>query len=242
MAKHGFIGPRGAYDGRFGLYASHLGEHFADADLALATEKLGRSWQIEEVAVKPIAACHFAHASADSAVALHHAHHVPANEIRRVRVLVPQEVVKTVCEPVANKRSPANSYDAQFSIPYIVATGLIKGRFTLAELEDEALNDAAVLGLAGRIDYEVDPASTFPRHYTGEVIIETADGRTLRHREAMNRGCADRPLTNDDVAAKFRENAERAVSPAAAGRIRDAVLNLDRADARGLADALATGA
>ena len=242
MAKHGFIGPRGAYDGRFGLYASHLGEHFANADLALATEKLGRSWQIEEVAVKPIAACHFAHASADSAVALHHAHHVPANEIRRVRVLVPQEVVKTVCEPVANKRSPANSYDAQFSIPYIVATGLIKGRFTLAELEDEALNDAAVLGLAGRIDYEVDPASTFPRHYTGEVIIETGDGRTLRHREAMNRGCADRPLTNDDVAAKYRENAERAVSPAAAGRIRDAVLNLDRADARGLADALATGA
>jgi len=25
LAKHGFVGPRGAYDGRFGLYASHLG-------------------------------------------------------------------------------------------------------------------------------------------------------------------------------------------------------------------------
>ena len=33
LAKHGFVGPRGAYDGRFGLYASHLGSHFAQADL-----------------------------------------------------------------------------------------------------------------------------------------------------------------------------------------------------------------
>jgi 2-methylcitrate dehydratase PrpD len=238
LAKHGFVGPRSAYEGRFGLYASHLGNHFHKADLELATENLGRTWQIHEVAVKPMPACHFVHASIDAAVALHRAHGLPAKAIRGVRVLVPQEVIKTVCEPAANKRNPANSYDAQFSIPYTVATGLIKGRFTLAELEDRALNDAAVLNLATRVDYEVDPASTFPRHYTGEVVVETEDGRSLRHREALNRGCADRPLRNDEVAAKFFENAERAVSRDAAERILDAVLNLDRADARSLADML----
>jgi len=241
LAKHGFVGPRGAYDGRFGLFASHLGSHFAQADLALATEALGRSWQIDEVAVKPIPACHFAHAAADAAVALHEKHQLAAKDIRRVRVLVPQEVVKTVCEPIANKRNPANSYDAQFSIPYIVATGLLKGRFTLAELEDKALRDAAVLNLASRVDYAVDPASTFPRHYTGEVIVEAEDGRSLRHREAMNRGCADRPLSNDEVAAKFFDNAERAVSRETADRIADAVLRLDRQNARTLADALCAG-
>ena len=48
LAKHGFVGPRGAYDGRFGLFASHLGKYFAQADLGLATENLGRSWQINE--------------------------------------------------------------------------------------------------------------------------------------------------------------------------------------------------
>jgi 2-methylcitrate dehydratase PrpD len=238
LAKHGFVGPRRAYEGRFGLYASHLGTHFDAADLALATEKLGRAWQIDEVAVKPIPACHFAHASADAAIALNKAHGLRPEAIRRVRVLVPQEVVKTVCEPVANKRNPANSYDAQFSIPYIVATGLTRGRFTLAELEDEALDDAATLSLASRVDYEIDPASTFPRHYTGEVIVETEDGRSLRHREAVNRGCADRPLSNREVAAKFFDNAERAVPRAAAERIRDAVLDLDRTGARTLADAL----
>jgi 2-methylcitrate dehydratase PrpD len=241
LAKRGFVGPRGAYDGRFGLFASHLGQHFDAADLGLATENLGRSWQIDEVAVKPIPACHFAHAAADAAITLNHAHALPAKAIRRVRVLVPQEVVKTVCEPLANKRNPANSYDAQFSIPYIVATGLLKGRFTLAELEDEALDDPAVLNLASRVDYEIDRASTFPRHYTGEVIIETEDGRTLRHREALNRGCADRPLSNAEIVAKFFDNAERAVARQSAERMRDAVLDFDSRAARALADALCAG-
>src|SRR5262249_5951863 len=109
LAKHGFVGPRGAYDGRFGLYAGHLGKYFEQADLGLATENLGRSWQINEVAVKPIPACHFTHAAADAAALLHREHGLAAKDIRRVRVLVPQEVVKTVCEPVANKRNPAGT-------------------------------------------------------------------------------------------------------------------------------------
>src|SRR5262249_26264778 len=141
-------------------------------------------------------------------------------------------------EPVANKRNPANSYDAQFSIPYIVATGLLRGRFTLTELEDGALQDRAVLNLASRVDYEIDQGSTFPRHYTGEVIVETEDGRTLRHREGINRGCADRPLSNAEVVDKFFDNADRAIPRNAAERVRDAVLDFERKDARSLADAL----
>ena len=240
LAKQGFVGPRGAYDGRFGLYASHLGTYFEQADLGLATENLGRRWQIEEVAVKPIPACHFTHAAADAAAHLHKQHRLAVNQIRRVRVRVPQEVVKTVCEPATNKRNPANSYDAQFSIPYIVATALLKGRFTLAELEEGALKDRAVLNLASRVDYEIDPASTFPRHYTGEVIVETEDGGTLAHREGVNRGCADRPLSNDEIVAKFFDNADRAIARKDAERIRDAVLDFERQSARFLADALCT--
>jgi 2-methylcitrate dehydratase PrpD len=210
----------------------------AKADLALATENLGINWQIEEVAIKPFPACHLAHASADAAIALHQTHGLPGDAIRRIRVLVPREAVDIVCEPIANKRRPAGSYDAQFSIPYIVATGLLKGRFTLGELEDAALHDAAVLNLAARVEYEADPDSTFPRHYSGEVIVDTKDGRSLRHREAINRGCADRPLTNDGIVAKFLDTAQRAVSRPAAERVLNAVLNFDRASARTLADAL----
>src|SRR5262249_46010744 len=51
-------------------------------------------------------------------------------------------------------------------------------------------------------------------------------------------GCADRPLSNGEVVAKFFDNADRAVPRRAAEHIRDAVLDFDRENARSLADAL----
>jgi 2-methylcitrate dehydratase PrpD len=237
LAKHGFVGPRAAYEGRFGLFRSHLGAQMVGADLALATKNLGKSWQIDEVAIKPIPACHFAHAAADAAVALSKS--VAPADIRSVDVLVPSEVIKTVCEPQENKRAPANSYDAQFSIPYIVATGLLRGRFTLDELDDKAITDREVLALARRVNHAADPASTFPKHYTGEVVVTLNDGRQVRHREGVNRGCADRPLSNAEIEAKYFGNACRLLTREHAERVRDALLGIDRGSVAALGDLLA---
>lgn len=239
LAQQGFVGARRAYEGRFGLYASHLQQGFDPADLALATAGLGETFELLQVAVKPYPACHFVHACADAAIHLVREQGLQAHEVERVRALVPAEVVKTVCEPVANKRRPANSYDAQFSIPYVVAAALRHGRFGLDELEDDALGDPEILALADRVDYEVDPAATFPRHYSGEVIVTTRDGRTVRHREQINRGNGERPLADAAVVDKFRQNAARAVSSERSGRIEDLVLSLDAmTDVRMLADGL----
>ncbi len=238
LAKHGYIGPGAPYEGRFGLYALYLKTPLDASDLALATSGLGQTWEIDGVALKPIPACHFTHASSDAAVALHRAHGLRAEEIERVVVRVPGPTIPIVCEPVANKQKPANSYDAQFSIPYIVATGLLHGRFTLDDLDPAALADEATRALAARVTHEADPDSTYPLHYTGEVIVHTRDGRRLAHREPINRGSADRPLSNADIVAKFFDNAQRGISRSDAGRICEAVLTLDQQPARALADAL----
>src|ERR1700674_611508 len=239
LAQQGFVGARRAYEGRFGLYPSHLQGHFDPANLALATAELGKIWELLQVAVKPYPACHFVHACIDAALALLREQGLDPAQVDRIRALVPAEVGKTVCEPVANKGRPANSYGAQFSIPYVIAAALIRGGFTLDELEDEALGDAAILALAERVDYEIDPHSTFPRHYCGEVIVTTRAGRTLRHRAQINRGNGERPLTTAAIIEKFRSNAARAVSTERATRVEQLVLALDDlAGARTLADGL----
>jgi 2-methylcitrate dehydratase PrpD len=241
LAQQGFIGAKRAYEGRFGLFASHLQSHFDPANLALATAGLGETWELLQVAVKPYPACHFVHACVDAAVALVREQKLDATEIERVQALVPADVVKTVCEPAANKRRPANSYDAQFSIPYTIAAALRRGRFTLDELEDDALGDPAILALADRVNYEVDPATTFPRHYTGEVIVTTRGGRTFRHREAINRGNGERPLSEAAIIEKFHANAARAVSNERARQIEALLLSLDdAADVRTVAARLAS--
>jgi 2-methylcitrate dehydratase PrpD len=241
LAQQGFLGAKRAYEGRFGLYASHLQGHFNPANLVLATDGLGETWELLQVAVKPYPACHFVHACIDAAVALVREQRLAPTDVERVRAIVPSEVVKTVCEPVANKRRPANSYDAQFSIPYTVAAALQRGRFTLDELEDAALGNSQILSLADRVNYEVDTASTFPRHYTGELVITTREGRTLRHREAINRGNGERPLSEAAIVEKFCSNATRAVSPQRAGQIETLLLTLEeQADGCALLRALGT--
>jgi len=240
LARNGFRGTERAYEGRFGLYASYLQNRLAAADLSLATAGLGEVWEVLQVALKPYPACHFVHACTEAAIALARDHELDAGQITRVRALIPAEVVSTVCEPLQNKRRPANSYDAQFSIPYAVATALRRARFTLDELEDEAITDVETLALADRVDYEIDPASTFPRHYSGEVIVTTRDGRLLRHREQINLGNGERPLGEAEILEKFRSNALRAISQRQAHRIKDLLLSIDQfADVNQLVDCLA---
>lgn len=207
LAKHGFVGPGQAYEGRFGLYKSHLGAEDANADYGLATAGLGRVWELQNVATKPYPACHFTHACIDAAIALREEQNVRAEDIAHVRALVPKEVITTVCEPVANKQKPANSYEAQFSVPYLTAVGFLRGTFGLAQLTPDALADPAILALAQKVAYEADPNSGFPKYYSGELIVTLKDGRVLSHREHQNRGCADRPLTADEIRTKFLTNA-----------------------------------
>jgi len=232
LAKHGYRGTRLALEGRFGLYKSHLPAE-QDYDLALATADLGEVWEVLNVSVKPLPACHFTHAAIDAAIRLH-AKGIRFQDIERVEVLVPAEVVKTVCEPEAQKRIPTNSYEAQFSIPYLVGTGLVKGRLTLEDIEVPALNDPEVLDLAKRTFYRADPDSAFPKYFDGEVIVTLKNGERVAEREAINRGAVDRPLTADDIVEKFRLNAARELDDARVINIEQAVLELEVNTARAL--------
>jgi len=243
LAKQGFVGPSRAYEGRFGLFNAYIQAGIEPERWGRATVGLGEVWETMAVAVKPLPACHFTHACSDAALALIRQHKFAIGDIERIKALVPAEVVKTVCEPEANKRRPANAYDAQFSIPYLVAASLVRGHFTLAELEPEALSDERILRLCDLVDYEVDTRSTFPLHYTGEVQISLKDGRKLVHHEALNRGCADRPLSNADIVDKFNGNARMSLSARQADAVRDAVLGLEEAgDIRSVIDRICQAA
>jgi 2-methylcitrate dehydratase PrpD len=240
LAADDIPAPREAYEGRFGLYRSHLppAEHAA-CDISLATTGLGKVWEIENVAVKPFPACHFVHACADAAITLHREGVDPAR-VRSIRALVPAEVVESVCEPVAAKRRPKSEYDAKFSIPYAVASGLARGGLGLAELAPEAFSEPHIQALMDKVEYAVDDASTFPRHYSGEVIVTLENGRTLARRVAVNRGNPERPLSNAEIEAKFFENCALTLDERAARRVRDAVLDMESVDASQIESVLAS--
>ncbi len=242
MAKQGFVGPMQAYEGRYGLFNLHLGRHVgatADFDLDTVTDGLGETWELMNVAFKPYPACHFNHAFADAALALQKEHNLWPGDIDSIVARIGEGQVQVVCEPEADKRRPHNAYEAQFSVHYIIAAALSRGRFTLDELDPNAFNDPSILELCDRVTYEVDAQSNYPRYYSGEVTVRTKDGREFTHREDHNRGSDANPLSAADLVEKFYANATRCVSRDRAQQILDLVMNLDRAfDLRDLDDAL----
>ena len=160
--------------------------------------------------------------------ALRDAHGLTPAHVESVDALIGEGCVSVVCEPEAAKRRPASAYEAQFSAHYMISSVLARGRFTLAELEPEAYTDPAVLALCDKVSYRVDPDSAFPTYYSGEVAIRTTDGRMLRHREQVNRGADTRPLSADEIIAKYRDNAAMTLAPDRAERALDAVMALDQ--------------
>lgn len=226
FAAHGFESPPRIYEGRFGLYASHLGSA-AEADLAACTKGLGEEWETMRVAVKPYPACHFTHAFADAMLALRSEHHLAPEDVAAIRCLIAPGEMKTVCEPEDSKRRPRSTYDAQFSVPFMVGAALARGQVTLAEIHPDSLSDPVIRAVADKVTCESDPDSGFPDVFSGEVVVETTDGRTLRHREQVNRGADTRPLSAHDITQKFLANARLAVGGDRAEQIVEAVRGLD---------------
>lgn len=224
FARAGWVGPPAVYEGRFGLYNTHLTGRDTAPGAVAAT--LGEEWELMRTAVKPYPICHFIHAFADAVLDLRAEHALRPSEITAVRAAIHPVPGKVVCEPAAAKWTPRSEYDAKFSLPFVVAASLVRGRFTLAELEDDALADREILDLARKVEVSPDADSAFPDAYSGYVEIELADERVLTRREQVNRGHDERPLTNADIDAKFAESMGRVADAATTERVRAAVLGL----------------
>jgi 2-methylcitrate dehydratase PrpD len=227
LAKGGYVGPTLPYEGNNGLFKVYLGTHAARSDISLATRGLNDLWEIDKVAFKPIPACYFSIAAIDAACTLHREHGVRAENIDKVRILVPQAAVETVCMPAAIRRKPTDTYAAVFSVYYGVAVALARGRYGLTDLEPAALADPQVLALIERSEYEIDPHTTFPQFYSGAVRVTLHDGRSFEQREDIHRGAPERPLSESAIIEKFMNNAARSLSGDRPARVCDAVLNLE---------------
>jgi 2-methylcitrate dehydratase PrpD len=226
LARAGFTGPETVLEGPHGLYQAFAGGHEAKRlDDLLAS--LGSVWEIAQLTLKSYPCGSIAQPYMDCAARLRRQHGVLPDAITAIRCRTSPGPVPRLWEPLAAKHAPPNGYAAKFSLPYLLASILVRGKAGLAEFTDEAVHDPAVLRVAGRVRYELDPSIDYPRQFIGDVAITLADGRVLRERQDRPRGGPDAPLTRAEIDAKFRGNAALALPAEQVERVVRAVDHLD---------------
>jgi 2-methylcitrate dehydratase PrpD len=206
LAESGFTGPETVLEGAHGLYAAFAGGHDA-ARLEALLDTLGRRWELAGLTFKPYPCGSIAQPYMDCAMRLRARRRFPPASIRAVTCRTAAGPLPRLWEPLAAKHAPPNGYAAKFSLPYLVAVILVKGRAGLAEFEDGAVSDPEVLAVTRKVTYELDPSIDYPRQFVGDVEITLADGQVLRERQDRPRGGPDDPLTREELEAKFRGNA-----------------------------------
>jgi 2-methylcitrate dehydratase PrpD len=203
LGRSGFSGPRTVFEGAHGFFYAFA--RTAADDFATVTEGFGTQWVTETLAFKPYPCGTMTHPYIDCARRL--GRRVKADDIVEMVCDVGEGTVHRLWEPLAAKQHPANGYAGKFSTPYCIAAGFIRGNVALSDFSDEAVRDPAVLALAAKVRYRVDPQNPYPKNFTGHIRATLRDGSVVEERQPHMRGGAHEPLTRADIEDKFLLNA-----------------------------------
>jgi 2-methylcitrate dehydratase PrpD len=153
---------------------------------------------------------------------------VRADDIVEIRCRTAAGPVPRLWEPLASKHAPQNGYAAKFSLPYLLAVILTRGRASLAEFEDDVVRDPQILSVASRVGYELDATIDYPRQFVGHLRARLKDGRVVEEWQDHPRGGPDSPMSREEIESKLRGNASLVMSE---DRVSEVIRNVMRLDA-----------
>ena len=221
MVKSGFVAPSRPYEGRFGLYETHL--HETKPLPEEITRNLGKEWRMIETAIKPYPICHFNHGCAEAAIVLHGELKDRINDIKEIVAWLPEPTLHIIAEPADVKQHVTTDYEAKFSAQFDIAMCLLRGRFGLKELTAEAIAQPDVQELTKKVICKADPNSAFPKYFSGGLTITMKDGTTLSKHIPVNKGAGDRTMTAEDIYEKFIATAQLKANTVQAVNMKNAI-------------------
>jgi len=204
MARGGFLGPRTVLEGSHGFFKAFAPSRKPEFPLLL--DGLGTRWIMQDIAFKPYACGTMTQPYIDCAIALAERGVDPAR-IDAIVCKVGEGTVHRLWEPLGVKRVPPTPYAAKFSTPFCMAVAFFDRRAGFGQFTEARIQDPAVLRLAGRIRYEIDPANEYPANFTGHLRATLRDGTVHELDQDHMRGGARAPLPDAELERKFLDNA-----------------------------------
>jgi 2-methylcitrate dehydratase PrpD len=214
LAEQGYTSAPAAIEGTLG-WARAMGDEAVVTDII---GDLGQRWELLANTYKPYPCGIVMHAVIDACLELRQQHGLTSPEIAEVIVSGDQLLLDRGDRTVSNDR------DARVSIHHCAAVSLLFGAAGLREFSDAVVQDPAVVALRGLTRARLDAAS--PRG-AATVVVRTRNGRTLTSTVLHARGSMERPLSDEEIAAKVRDLAVYGGFQGAIDEVIGAVWQLD---------------
>ncbi|MDT4844633.1 MmgE/PrpD family protein [compost metagenome] len=192
LAAKGYTGPAAPLEGPRGFLALHL-----DApDFATLTDGLGSRWEILKNTFKPYPCGVVLNPVIEACLALHAQGDFSVDAIASIRL---------TGHPLLRQRTDRPNVTtgrlSQVSAQHAVAVSLLWGRADLEAFSDHAVQDPQLKDLASKLSFVDDLSFTFE---AAEVCLSLNDRRKLVRRIDAAKGGLDHPMTDADLAVKFR--------------------------------------
>lgn len=222
LAQAGFRGPHAILDGPYGYFRMFEGDTF---DLGAIWQRLGREWQVSQLAHKPFPSGRLTHGVIDALQRATRELGIDREQIARVTGHVPPLVHRLVGRP--DLPDPEANY-AKLCLAYVAGAWLARGQVDVPEFRPPVLSDPAVHAAAAKVALQLDGNPDQNALAPQRFVVELADGR--RHEVHLEQvyGHPEVPLTAAENEDKFRRCVGYASRP----------LPAERADA--LVEAVAT--
>jgi 2-methylcitrate dehydratase PrpD len=189
-----------------------------------ATDALGTRYNIMAITQKNHGCCGHTFAAIDAMLAIRE-QGIAAQQIESIEV----DTYKTALDVTGNFE-PRTAFEAKFSLPYVVAHGLLYGAVRLNAFEPQRLEDIAIRALMGKTKLDADPDLTakFPNVRAARVKVTLRDGRVIEQFAPCRKGDPEAPLTDADLNDKFLELASPVIGEAPARGLLEQLWTVER--------------
>jgi 2-methylcitrate dehydratase PrpD len=190
-----------------------------DPEVEYVTIGMGEQWTLPDNGFKPYACGSLTHPTIEAVVGLREEHGLRPDRIASIRATVNEYV-----SWVTGKAKPTTGLEGKFSIFHSAAVAAVDGAASIRQFTDERVNDPVVMDMRGRVDIVVD--DDLPKDAAAVELVLT-DGSRLTSEVLHNKGTPAKPMSDDEIEAKFTELAATRIGPDAAHRLADLCWRLD---------------
>ena len=227
LARLGYSGPKGIFEGSHGWFNAYAGE--GNYDLEIITKGLGDSFSNVETSYKPYACCRYCHSPIDALLEIMKEHTIEPEKVESITVRTFKEAIHITVDPPERRKKPQTVVDAQFSMHYAIAVSLLTGRALLDEFSEEMIGDPIVLDLASRVDVVLDDEmeKAYPKLYPAGVMIRMKSGEEFYHQVKTAKGDPQWPLTAEELVERFHILASPVIGHDRASAVVENIQNLE---------------